>query len=149
LWSYAGSALQLDFGEAGEKKSFVVLDVKPGRPAKISRVPYEGGTPLLDLRLTIPELEVREEELRSSGWLRVTVPLNEPDPDLARKLRERLPNALVIRPELPHQDVATVVSRNGKSPVEMYRDYHQREHGRHPDTSVEDTFQHLYVQSGD
>jgi exonuclease SbcD len=146
---YAGSPLQLDFGEAGQEKSFVVVDVKPGLPAKISRVPYEGGRPLLDLKLTIPELEVREQELRSSGWLRLTVPLDEPDPDLARKVRERLPNALVIRPELPYQEAATAVSRNGKCPVEMYRDYHQREHGRPPETSVEDTFKDLYTQSGD
>ena len=146
---YAGSLLQLDFGEAGQEKSFVVIDVKPGRPAKISRAPYEGGVPLLDLNLTIPELEVRDQELRSSGWLRLTVPLNEPDPDLARKVRERLPNALVVRPELPHQEIGIVASRNGKSPVEMYRDYHQREHGRPPETSVEETFQHLYTQNGD
>jgi exonuclease SbcD len=146
---YAGSPLQLDFGEAGQEKSFVVIDVKPGRPAKISRVPCEGGTPLLDLKLTLPELEVREQELRSSGWLRVTVPLNAPDPDLARKVRERLPNALVIRPELPHQEIGIVTSRNGKSPVDMYRDYHQREHGRPPETSVDEAFQQLYNQSGD
>ncbi len=146
---YAGSPLQLDFGEAGQKKSFVVIDVKPGLPAKIARVPYEGGKPLLDLKLTLPELEAREEELRSPGWLRVTVPLLEPDPDLARKVRERLPNALVIRPELPHQEFAIATSRNGKSPVEMYRDYHQRQHSRPPETNVEDTFQHLYTESGD
>jgi exonuclease SbcD len=146
---YAGSPLQLDFGEAGQDKSFVVIDVEPGLPARVSRVPYEGGRPLLDLKLTPAELESHAEELRSAGWLRVTVPLDEPDPDLARKVRVRLPNALVIRPELPHHEAATSDTRNGKSPLEMYRDYHQQEHGRSPDASVEEAFERLYSQSGD
>ncbi len=36
-----------------------------------------------------------------TGWLRVTVPLTDKDPDLNRKVRELLPNALVVRAELP------------------------------------------------
>jgi exonuclease SbcD len=146
---YAGSPLQLDFGEAGQDKSFVVIDVKAGLPPRVLRVPYEGGRPLLDLRLTKAELESQEEGLRSAGWLRLTVPLDEPDPELARKVRERLPNALVIRPELPHLEAVTTTARSGKSPLEMYRDYHQQEHGRPADANVEEAFQRLYAQNGD
>jgi len=43
---YAGSPLQLDFGEVGEEKSFVVIDARPRQPARVERVPYRGGTPL-------------------------------------------------------------------------------------------------------
>src|SRR5207249_4918701 len=43
---YAGSPLQLDFGEAGEEKSFVVVDARPRQPARLERVPYRGGKPL-------------------------------------------------------------------------------------------------------
>jgi exonuclease SbcD len=100
---YAGSPLQLDFGEAGQQKTFVVLDVHPGRPARIEHVAYEGGKELLDLRLTLAELQERRDELRAAGWLRLTVPLSEPEPELARKVRALLENALVIRPELPQQ----------------------------------------------
>ena len=49
---YAGSPLQLDFGEAGQRKSFLVIEAKPGRPVKVDAIPYEGGQPLLDLKLT-------------------------------------------------------------------------------------------------
>lgn len=146
---YSGSLLQLDFGEAGEEKSFVVVEAKPGLPVRTERIRYEGGTPLADLKLTLSELDNREAELRTAGWIRLTVPLTEPDPDLARKVRERLPNALVIRPELPQLVVATVSSRNGKSPVELYHDYHEREHGRAPDAGVEETFTQLYTLNGD
>src|SRR5690606_19585041 len=39
---YAGSPLQLDFGEEGDRKSFVVVDAAPGKPARVTRIPYEG-----------------------------------------------------------------------------------------------------------
>jgi exonuclease SbcD len=145
---YSGSLLQLDFGEAGQQKSFVVVDVKPGLPARVHRVHHEGGKPLADLRLTLAELEAREQELRNAGWLRLTIPLGEPDLDLARKVRQRLPNALVIRPELPTRQETPPACRAGKSPVEMYRDYHAREHGRPPAPCVEEAFQTLYARCG-
>jgi hypothetical protein len=94
-------------------------------------------------------LQSREGELKGAGWLRLTVPLDAPDPDLARKVRERLPNALVIRPELPAHDQAPPASRSGKPPVEMYRDYHLREHGKLPDCCIEEAFQKLYADCGD
>ncbi len=36
---YAGSLLELDFGEAGEQKRVVVVDVEPGLPAKVRSMP--------------------------------------------------------------------------------------------------------------
>ena len=38
---YAGSLLALDFGEAGEQKRVVIVDVEPGRLAAIESVPLE------------------------------------------------------------------------------------------------------------
>jgi exonuclease SbcD len=43
---YAGSPLQLDFGEMGETKTFVFIEARPGLPAEVRHVPYEGGRPL-------------------------------------------------------------------------------------------------------
>jgi exonuclease SbcD len=146
---YAGSPLQLDFGEAGQSKSFVVVEVSAGLPARVERVPYEGAKPLVDLRLTLAELEAREAGLREAGWLRLTVPLDEPNPDLGRQVRERLPNALIVHPASPHQEVAVAVSREGKSAAEMYHDFHEREHGRAPDTGVEEMFRNLYETCGE
>src|SRR6516162_15670 len=101
---YAGSPLQLDFGEVGEKKSFVVIHAKPGQPAHIERVPYAGGKPLAEVRMTLPELEQNAERLRDAGWLRVTVPLGERDIDLNRKVRHLLGKAVVsVDCELPER----------------------------------------------
>jgi exonuclease SbcD len=150
---YAGSLLQLDFGEAGEEKSFVVVTVSPGepgraaQPAQIEHVPYQGGLPLVDLRASLAELEAAADRYRH-GWLRVTVPLTEKDPDLNRKVRALLPNALVVRAELPEtEEPPEFRLETGVSPVEHYRAYHLRVHQREADWAVLGTFQNLYDQA--
>lgn len=144
---YAGSLLQMDFGEAGEEKSFAVVTASPGEPATVEHVPYEGGLPLVDLRTTLAELEETADQYRT-GWLRVTVPLAEKDPDLNRKVRELLPNALVVRAELPEVEEPPEIRLSpGTSPVEHYRAYHLRVHQQEADWAVLETFQNLYDQS--
>ena len=145
---YAGSLLQMDFGDAGEEKSFVVVTASPGEPATVEHVPYEGGIPLVDVRATLPELETAAEEHRRSGWLRVTVPLTEKDPDINRKVRELLPNALVVRVELPEVEELEDIRLDSRvSPVGHYGAYHLRVHQREADPAVLETFQDLYDQS--
>ena len=144
---YAGSLLQMDFGEAGEEKTFVVVTVSPGKPARIEHVPYEGGLPLVDLRATLAELEETADEHRT-GWLRVTVPLTERDPDLNRKVRELLPNALVVRAELPELDEPPDIRlETGVPPVRHYAAYHLRVHRQAADVAVLDAFEDLYDQA--
>jgi exonuclease SbcD len=144
---YAGSLLQMDFGEAGEQKGFVVVTASPGKPATVEHVPYEGGLPLVDLRATLAELEASADQYRT-GWLRVTVPLTEKDPDLNRKVRELLPNALVVRAELPEPDeVPEIRLEPGLPPSAHYRAFHLREHQREADWAVVETFQSLYDQA--
>lgn len=145
---YAGSLLQMDFSEVGEEKSFAVVTASPGRPATVEHIPYEGGLPLFDLRATLEELEQSADEHRT-GWLRVTVPLTERDPDLNRKVRELLPNALVVRAELPEADEPSDAKlEKGLPPVGHYGAYHLREHHKEADWAVLEAFQNLYDQSG-
>jgi DNA repair protein SbcD/Mre11 len=144
---YAGSLLQMDFGEAGEEKSFVVVTASPGEAATVEHVPYEGGLPLADLRASLAELEAAADDYRT-GWLRVTVPLTEKDPDLNRKVRELLPNALVVRAELPEaEEPPDIRLEKGLSPVAHYGAYHLREHQQPADWSVLEVFQNLYDQA--
>ena len=146
---YAGSLLQMDFGEAGEEKTFVVVTASPGKPvtpANIEHIPYEGGLPLVDLRASLAELEETADQHRT-GWLRVTVPLTERDPDLNRKVRELLPNALVVRAELPEvEEPPDIRLETGVPPVGHYAAYHLRVHQQAADLAVLDTFQDLYDQ---
>jgi exonuclease SbcD len=143
---YAGSPLQLDFGEAGEEKSFVVIEARPRQPAQVARVPYQGTRPLARLRHTLGEIERDAERLAASGWLHVTVPLSVGDPDLAAKVRRLLPNAVRIEPELPSlaaADPGAARPARGTPPVELFAAYHQRKHGRPPEPALLDAFEHL------
>ena len=143
---YAGSILQMDFGEAGEEKSFNVVTVSPGQRATVERIPYEGGLPLIDLRASLAELEEIADQYRR-GWLRVTVPLTERDPDLNRKVRELLPNALVVRADLPESEEPPEIRlETGIPPVGHYAAFHLREHEQAADIAVLDAFQDLYDQ---
>jgi exonuclease SbcD len=43
---YAGSPIAYSFSEAGQDKRAVLVDVAPGRPARLTDVPLRGGRPL-------------------------------------------------------------------------------------------------------
>jgi exonuclease SbcD len=143
---FAGSPLQLDFGETGEDKSFVVIDAEPGKPVQTRLVPYEGGQTLADVRVTLADIERDMLNLQALGWLRVTVPIPAGDPDLARKVRRRLPNALVVHAELPETPVLVAPRPMlGASVPDHYRAYLKQHRGQEePAPALMETFTSLY-----
>ena len=145
---YAGSALPLDFGEVGQRKIFLFVEAKPNSPPRIEEISYEGGKPLAEVRLTLKDLDAQQAGLRSAGWLRVTVPLDEPDPDLARKVRALVPNTVVVHGELPDRPIQEPARpAAGATPAELYRAYHLRQHGQEPVPEVLEAFHGLYETS--
>lgn len=142
---YGGSPLQLDFGEVGQEKTFAAVEATPRRPARVEHVPYEGGRPLRDVEGTLDELTDYAGGNGDDGWLRVTVKLAAKDPDINRKVRELLPNALVVRVDLPESELPESDRPDAGAPaVELYAAYHRRAHEREPEPTVLDTFQHLH-----
>jgi exonuclease SbcD len=142
---YAGSPLQLDFGEVGEETSFVVICAEPSRPARIERVPYHGGKQLQEIRMTMPELEREAGHLREAGWLRVTVPIDAPDFDINRKVRRLLGSAAVsVDYELPERaERPPEVDRSGLGPVELFALYHRTHHRSEAEPAVFAAFRDL------
>lgn len=60
IW-YAGSPLQLDFGEVEDRKGVLVIDAEPGLPAKVTAVPLESGRRLGVVRGTVAQIEAAIE----------------------------------------------------------------------------------------
>ncbi|MEM8960106.1 MAG: exonuclease SbcCD subunit D [Acidobacteriota bacterium] len=152
LARYAGSALQLDFGEAGEAKSFVVLDANAEHGVESWRtVPYQGALPLADIELDLVTLEDEAENLRDAGWLRVTVPLDRPDADLARKVKTLLPNAVVVRAALDTPLAGVEVARlpTNTPPAERFAAYFENRHDRPVEPAVLERFRDLYQEALD
>jgi exonuclease SbcD len=93
---FAGSPLQLDFGELGEEKSLVLVDVSPGRRAEVVVLPLRSGRRLFRFDGTLAELQTRAPGVGRSLCL-VTVHSNAPTPLLPQRVRDLLPDAEVLQ----------------------------------------------------
>ncbi len=146
---YAGSPLQLDFGEEGEDKTFVVVEAEPGRPGQCEWIAYEGGESLRTIESNLESLERDAGQLSRSGWLRVRVPLAAPDPDVNGKVRRLLPNAVVVEVELPEPPTEARDQHPPRSspPRELYRAYSLAHHGDEPEPKLLEVFDRLYAGS--
>ena len=145
---YSGSPLQLDFGEAGDRKSVRLIDLEPGRPAQIHTLPLSSGKMLRSARVLLDDLDPQLEALRDfSGLLKVVVRV---PPGLAvAGLKDRvmsiLPNALSV--ELERLDGALLLeaaSRQNLTPLELFSRYYTERRGELPDL-VRDAFSEALV----
>jgi exonuclease SbcD len=149
---YAGSALQMDFGEAGEQKSWVLVDARPGQPARSERVSYRGGKRLARVRGTLADLERDAPRLSDPGSLLwVSVALGAPDPDLNARVRKLLPNALRVDVELKERllfDAGIAVAHaHAVEPSELYAAFVKARRGEAAlDPELLAAFKELYVQ---
>ncbi len=69
---YAGSILEVDYGEVGEEKQIVLADLTPGRPTRIHSVLLSAGRRLVRVRAPLSELADRAESI-GTGIVEVTV----------------------------------------------------------------------------
>lgn len=123
---YAGSPLQLDFGEREQRKSVTVVDALPGRPATMDIIPLTSGRALRDVEGTLADLAARAGEF-GSDYLRVNVLVEQPVPSLADQVRSILPNALVVRARLTGgPEAAPRFERRSISPEEQFSEWYQR-----------------------
>lgn len=134
--TYSGSLLQLDFGECGQQKVVRIVDLEPGRPARHRAVPLTSGRPLAEVRGTFEEVMAQAERL-GDAYLRATIRLDQPQPGLAQRLRDALPNCVDVRVEMPRDLVEVdAVPLSDLTHVEQYARYYQEEHGRAPSPEV-------------
>jgi len=144
---YAGSPVQMDFGEVAEEKRFVLIDAAPGRPASIALRPYTGGVPLVDLAGSLDEVVAAAGSIEGEALLRVTVTLGGPDADLGRRVRKALPNALVVRAKLPDAAPYSPPAGPARGPGEQFADYYRLRHGREPPDALLEAFGALHREA--
>jgi exonuclease SbcD len=150
---YAGSPMQLDFGEVGDEKSFVVIDAAPGKPPRVDRVPYQGAAQLGEWAGTMTELERDADMLRHFGYLKVRITLDSPVPDLNRRARQILPNIVVVEAALPETAAGDIESGRTSRPaavvvpLDQFRAFYQREHQRDPQPETLSMFSELYAEA--
>jgi exonuclease SbcD len=147
---YAGSLLQLDFGEKDQAKSVSIVDALPGRPVAVREVRLAAGRRLVDLvGSSLPELE-RNAASVGDAFLRVTMNTTGPAPGVADQIRELLPNAVEIR--LQYERSAS--SSDGPSlrslrPRDQFRAYYRSAHGVDADQAALALFDEILVSVTD
>jgi exonuclease SbcD len=92
---YAGSPLQMDFGEAGQEKTVTLVDVKAGKPADLRSLSLTGGRRLRRVVCRLDGLAAKVDEC-GDDWLQVVVESSTHVSGLAQQVCEILPNALVV-----------------------------------------------------
>jgi len=123
---YAGSLLQLDFGEAEEDKRVVLVEASPGAPAAVRSVPLRAGRRLVRASGTWDEIAGRDD--LDDAYLDLSVDTEGPDPGLVDLARERFEHVVKVqaRYERPDRPEAAAANR----PLdELYSEYHLSHHG--------------------
>jgi DNA repair protein SbcD/Mre11 len=92
---YAGSPIQMDFGEEGEEKSVVLVEAAPGRAAQAQTVPLRRGRPLRSMRGTLAQITEMAPQV-GDALCRVVIETETITPDLSERVRELLPRATLL-----------------------------------------------------
>jgi len=144
--SYAGSPIELDFGEREQDKRAVLIEAHPGQPAQLHDVPLTAGRRLRDLHGTLAELEAAASDV-GNAFLRVTVQVPEPTPGIEERVRQALPNALEIRQQWPRSETSAAPSRPdcALQPAELFTAFHERERGIPPPADLKALFAAMHA----
>ena len=125
---YAGSLLQLDFGEASEVKRVVIVDAAPAQAATIRSIPLTAGRELQQLAGAWDELSARTD--LDQSWLDLTVRTDvAPHPDTIDEWRKRFPRIVKLQVEHPTEDDEGHTEIAGRAIDELYAEYHTAVHG--------------------
>jgi exonuclease SbcD len=128
---YAGSLLPLDFGEAGEQKRVVLVEVEPGSLASVTSIPLTSGRPLVRAAGTWDELEARADALRDS-YLDLAVQTTATDGTLAQRARDTFPFLVKVRALRSDVQPRDRLVKGHHSWAELYVDYFRAEHAEEP-----------------
>ncbi len=144
--AYAGSLLELDFGEAGEEKRVVVVEARPGIRATVRSIPLKRGRRLRRVRGAWKELAGRDD-LRDA-YLDLTVESDGPDPGLADRAQRAFPYLVKVRVDYGSLGETGPV-RTDLPWDELFRDYHRNVHGTEPPEEVLTAFREIYAAVSD
>jgi exonuclease SbcD len=121
---YAGSPIQVDFGEADDAKHVLLVETAPGVPARVEARALQSPWSLRTVAGTLDELRAFAPDA-GDAWLRVVV--REPvRAGLADEVRALLPRAVDVRVDAtvaPGANPSAVQSRRGRSANELFAEY--------------------------
>ncbi len=123
---YAGSLLELDFGEAGEEKRVVVVDVEPGKRARPRSVPLTSGRALKQASGTWEEVSARTD--LADHYLDLRIDTDGPEPGLDALARDAFPYLVKVA-AVYDREALEQVSYSHLPWEDIYAAYYQQERG--------------------
>jgi len=114
--AYAGSPMQLDFGEEGETKRVVLVDAEPGRSARIESITLTSGRQLRSYGGTIAGLE-RLAPTWGNALTKVLIKSDTATPDLAGLIRRMLPAAMLLKVDESSADTRLIALTDDQAPA--------------------------------
>ncbi len=142
---YAGSLLELDFGEAGETKRVVIVDAEPNIPAAVRSVPLSAGRRLVRASGEWADIIGRDDV--HDAYLDLTVHTAGPDPGLADRAREEFDHLVKVRAEYPQAEADPLV-REGQPLDRLYAQYFQEREGAEPPEELLAAFREVMEDAG-
>lgn len=142
---YAGSLLELDFGEAGEEKRVVIIDAQPGTPAAVRSVPLGAGRRLVRVSGEWEDIITRDDV--REAYLDLTVATAGPDPGLADRAHAEFDFVVKVQPDYPRVESDTP-AREGVALDALYASYYEDREGVEPPAELVAAFRDIMEEAG-
>ncbi len=146
---YAGSILQMDFGERDQKKSVCLIEAHPGKPATVTPIELSAGKWLLR-RTGTAEAIVAQSADFTDAWVEVVLQPDKRSFELAEQVRT-LPGVIALRFEEKETESGgngkTGIRRSGDRPAtELFTEYYKTKRKADPDPQLMALFDRLYQE---
>lgn len=152
---YAGSVIQLDFGEQGDKKYAYIVEAQAGKPTRtLLAHEIRAGKRLKQLRIDCESDDLDSRLLSLSdfdGWLKLKLKLKTPRPGLKDRVKAVLPNVLAVEFEFPDQPEGEVegVDTEKMELVEAYAQFYRDGRGQELPEALRQAFRELMEASSE
>jgi exonuclease SbcD len=147
---YCGSPFQMDFGESETEKGVLIVELTPGRAARVEFHALEPLNPLHLVEVHEDELSTRLTSVRDlSGWIKLRVRTEGPRKGLAEQLRREVGRQLmqvdILSPRelVPERLTEALPLEN---PLEVYQAWYQAQ-DRTLSPELAQTFQTLWEEA--
>lgn len=141
--AYSGAPRPMDFGEAGQPRGFYRVDLERGKFTETEFIGLSCAQPLRELQVNSSRLADLEAHRGQSGFFKVVVRLEQPEPNLAGRVREILPSALIVKSLVSATTVSKVRDTQSlHDPAGTFREFYAT---RFPNQPVPDELERAFA----
>jgi exonuclease SbcD len=143
---YAGSPLQMDFGERGQQKRVVIVDARAESRAGVESIPLVSGRRLREVVTTMDQLPSVAGEA-GADFLRVVVRARTKISGLSQHVSAALPNAVAVEQELTAAAAVPRPSPDLREPRERFRQFVREQKNVAVSPEMLEAFDRLYNEA--